>query len=365
MKMVYNSVVDSVVNMKVQIFVMTHKKFNPPSNPIYVPLQVGAALNENLGYIRDDSGDSISELNPYYGELTGMYWLWKNYHDADLIGICHYRRYFFNDDGKLMSKEEYEMALKDADVLVSNAMYAPKSYMEYFGEAHNEKDMILAGEIIKELFSEDFDAFEKVMQGKKYYFGNLCVMKKELFDMYCEWLFSIFFEMEKYIDVSSYDDYHKRLFGFLSEELLLVYITAKRLKVKEGHIGITAEKAETVEFKRAMGQLVKMGQFSEARQLFYDFLKLRPDVQLELSDIKNEIPDIELILFILEKEKEQGITGMYAVSKNLSQLISHLRIVREIMKKEQNGEKINETDIEYINKTNVSEIMRQIIIANI
>ena len=83
MKMVYNSVVDSVVNMKVQIFVMTHKKFNPPSNPIYVPLQVGAALNENLGYIRDDSGDSISELNPYYGELTGMYWLWKNYHDAE------------------------------------------------------------------------------------------------------------------------------------------------------------------------------------------------------------------------------------------------------------------------------------------
>ena len=36
-----------------------------------------------------------------------------------------------------------------------------------------------------------------------------------------------------------------------------------------------------------------------------------------------------------------------------------------ILEKEKNGEKINETDIEYINKTNVSEIMRQIIIANI
>lgn len=123
------------------------------------------------------------------------------------------------------------------------------------------------------------------MQGKKYYFGNLCVMKKSCLICIVSGFFN-FFEMEKYIDVSSYDDYHKRLFGFLSEELLLVYITAKRLKVKEGHIGITAEKAETVEFKRAMGQLVKMGQFSEARQLFYDFLKLRPDVQLELSDIK-------------------------------------------------------------------------------
>ena len=351
--------------MKTQIFVMTHKKFNPPNNPIYIPLQVGAALNPNLGYMRDDAGDSISALNPYYGELTGMYWLWKNYHDVDIIGICHYRRFFFNERGTLMTQEEYEAALQDADVMVSNCIHAPTSYLEYFGNSHNIKDMLLAGDIIKILFPEDTQAFEEVMHQDKYYFGNLCVMKKSLFDAYCDWLFTIFFEMEKYIDVSSYDDYHKRLFGFLSEELLLVYITAKRLKVKEGHIGITAEKAETVEFKRAMGQLVKMGQFSEARQLFYDFLKLRPDVQLELSDIKNEIPDIELILFILEKEKEQGITGMYAVSKNLSQLISHLRIVREIMKKEQNGEKINETDIEYINKTNVSEIMRQIIIANI
>lgn len=92
--------------------------------------------------------------------------------------------------------------------------------------------------------------------------------------------------MEKYIDVSSYDDYHKRIFGFLSEELLMVYITSKKLKIKEGHVGITAEKAETVEFKLAMVQLVRTGQFTEARKLFYDFLKLRPDVQLELSDIK-------------------------------------------------------------------------------
>ena len=81
--------------MKTQIFVMTHKKFNPPKDTVYVPLQVGSALNPDLGYMKDDTGDSISDLNPYYGELTGMYWLWKNYSDVDIIGICHYRRYFF------------------------------------------------------------------------------------------------------------------------------------------------------------------------------------------------------------------------------------------------------------------------------
>lgn len=58
-------------------FCYDSQKFNPPNNPIYIPLQVGAALNLDLGYMRDDVGDSISALNPYYGELTGMYWLWK------------------------------------------------------------------------------------------------------------------------------------------------------------------------------------------------------------------------------------------------------------------------------------------------
>ena len=101
--------------MKTQIFVMTHKKFNPPNNPIYIPLQVGAALNPDLGYMRDDVGDSISALNPYYGELTGMYWLWKNYHDADLIGICHYRRFFFNERGTLMTQEEYETFIRTVE----------------------------------------------------------------------------------------------------------------------------------------------------------------------------------------------------------------------------------------------------------
>ncbi len=351
--------------MRTKIFVMTHKKFHSPKDPVYVPLQVGRALGEDLGYLGDDTGDSISELNPYYGELTGVYWLWKNYQDADIIGICHYRRFFFNENKQLMTQEEYEESLEQADVMVSNPMLAPGTYLEYFGAAHNKKDMLLAGEIIKEFFPEDYPAFEAVMQGSKYYFGNLCVMRKELFDSYCAWLFAIFFEMESRIDVSSYDDYHKRIFGFLSEELLLVYITARKLKVKEGHIGITAEKAETVEFKTAMGQLVKTGQFTEARQLFYDFLKIRPDVQLELSDIKNEIPDIELILFILEKEKEQGTAGFYQVSGDLKKLIVHLRRLKEILSHNKDGMQLEEAEQQYLDSHFVSELAKEVIEANI
>lgn len=351
--------------MKTQIFVMTHKKFNPPRDSIYVPLHVGRALGADLGYQGDDTGDNISALNPFYGELTGLYWLWKNYHDVDLIGVCHYRRYFFHESGKLLTREQYEVALQDADIMVSDPIYAPKPYLKYFGEAHNVNDMILAGNTIQRLFPDDYWAFEEVMQGSKYYFGNLCVMSKKLFDSYCEWLFSIFFAMEDKIDITGYDDYHKRLFGFLSEELLLVYITARGLRVKEGHVGITAEKAETVEFKLAMDQLIKQAQFTEARSLFYDFLKIRPDVQLELSDIKNEIPDIELILFILEKEQEQGEEGFYHVSHNLKDLIIHLRTLKEILIRKKTGTGLSGMDKQYLENNHVSEIAIEVISVNL
>ena len=40
--------------MSVTIFTMTHKKFPTPGDLIYVPLQVGRAGAEDLGYIGDD-----------------------------------------------------------------------------------------------------------------------------------------------------------------------------------------------------------------------------------------------------------------------------------------------------------------------
>ena len=92
--------------MKVKIYTMTHKKFQEPEDAIYVPLHVGRAGAADLGYLGDDTGDSISRWNNYYGELTGVYWVWKNEEDADIIGVSHYRRFFLNGQRKLMTPQE-------------------------------------------------------------------------------------------------------------------------------------------------------------------------------------------------------------------------------------------------------------------
>ena len=77
-------------------------------------------------------------------------------------------------------------------------------------------------------------AYDKVMDSKKLYQYNMLIAKKELVDEYCHWLFSILFELEKITDISDYDKYNKRIYGFLSERLFNVWLEKNdNLKVKE------------------------------------------------------------------------------------------------------------------------------------
>ena len=81
----------------VRIVIAAHKEAKLPEGECYLPVFVGAALHkgeDNLPpYCRDDQGENISEKNPLYCELTGLYWAWKNL-DCDAIGLAHYRRHF-------------------------------------------------------------------------------------------------------------------------------------------------------------------------------------------------------------------------------------------------------------------------------
>ena len=62
------------------IYVITHKVFDDSNleGDHYRILHVGTNDNCKDSYLRDDTGDNISEKNPNYCELTGLYWIWKN-----------------------------------------------------------------------------------------------------------------------------------------------------------------------------------------------------------------------------------------------------------------------------------------------
>lgn len=79
--------------MSIKIIIAAHKKYWMPTDPVYLPVHVGAEGKASIGYTPDNTGDNISSKNPHFCELTGLYWAWKNL-DADYLGLVHYRRYF-------------------------------------------------------------------------------------------------------------------------------------------------------------------------------------------------------------------------------------------------------------------------------
>ena len=214
-----------------KIYVVTHKKCEIPDDELYVRLQVGKEINQDFGYLGDNNGDNISLKNPNYCELTGMYWMWKNT-KTDKIGLCHYRRYFMRNK-TFMTKEYIDSILDEYDVILPPKILWKETVYNQYAINHKEEDMVVVREVIKEKYEEYLRAFDHVMDGHTAYITNMMITHKEILNKYCEWLFDILFEVERRIDISNYNDYQKRVFGFVSERLLNVWIANNELKVRE------------------------------------------------------------------------------------------------------------------------------------
>lgn len=229
--------------MKTVILVATHKNYCIPQDNMYLPIHVGAAGSSlSLPYATDNTGDNISAKNPHYCELTAIYWVWKNL-DADAIGLVHYRRHFAFRKPGLFCKDKFPFILSSTEVeslLKTHSLLLPKqrnyfietNYSHYI-HAHPAESLDKTREIILKQFPEYVAAFDSVMKRTKAHMFNMFIMKKELFHSYCSWLFSILFELEKQLDISCYDSYNQRIFGFVSELLLDVYVTKNNLAYKE------------------------------------------------------------------------------------------------------------------------------------
>ena len=223
--------------MKTTIIVATHKPYWMPEDPVYLPVHVGAAGKESLGFQRDDEGENISGKNPNYCELTGLYWAWKNL-DADCIGLAHYRRYFSKGFGKdkkerILTKKDLEKRLSDTDVLLPKPRhYWIESNYSHYAHAHHAADLDKTREILEEKCPEYIPAFDRCMKKTSGHRFNMFVMKKVLLDQYCTWLFGILFELEKRLDISSYSKNDSRVFGFVSERLLDVWIDTNSIPYK-------------------------------------------------------------------------------------------------------------------------------------
>lgn len=221
---------------KIEMFVITHRKLflKVPEN--YKIIGVGKYGKENSKTILCDSiGENIANKNANYCELTAIYWLWKNYDLPDYIGICHYRRFFVNGiKSKIYSTNKLEEIMQKYDVILPYKVKEKPDVWGYFANSISgrEKDLLSLEELIRKDYPDYYDYFEKVMHSRSASFCNMMVMKKADFNNYCSWLFELLEKYEKMVDLEDYTKQEQRIYGFMSEFLLNVWIEKESKSVK-------------------------------------------------------------------------------------------------------------------------------------
>ena len=238
--------------MNIKIIVAAHKKYWMPTDPVYLPVHVGAEGKTDakgrpldLGYVKDNTGENISAKNANYCELTGLYWAWKNL-EADYIGLAHYRRHFtvsrnpFTDKkSRVISGEELQHAIKaagknGAEILLPKPRnyWIETNYSQY-AHAHHAADLDTTREILKERYAGYVPAWDASMKRTSGHRFNMFIMKRDKFDEYCAWLFDVLFELERRLDISSYNKNDSRVFGFVSERMLDVWVETNGYRYRE------------------------------------------------------------------------------------------------------------------------------------
>lgn len=231
--------------------VCCHKQDKWASDECYLPVQVGRAISQvELGIEGDDTGENISVKNRSYCELTGLYWAWKNLKGVDYIGLCHYRRYFnFNErgtdfldhtpkrveefEGLNLKLPNVERLFEKQDVVLAKPRHYSHNLSIEYGDLHVSDDLRTIRKVVQELTPSYEGALNKVLfHRNKMAHYNMFVMKWADFERYCEWLFTILEEAERRVDTSNYSDVQKRIWGYVGERLLNVYVEHHKMRVK-------------------------------------------------------------------------------------------------------------------------------------
>lgn len=241
---------------RVKVFVLYHKRAPMFRSDCFEPLQTGCAnATEALGLLRDDDGENISEKNDRYAELTGNYWVWKNYlpqhPEIEYVGFCHYRRFldFWKRPvcdvmpfGREMSFARFEKrfaskytesnilrAIGGFDIVVpsefSTRQFGRSNYVHYLECGHPQRDLDRLVEIIARQCPEYMPEVTEYLQGDSGYYCLNYLMRRELFESFMRWWFPLVDELVASSDWSGYVRYEEsKVPAFLAERFFNVWL---------------------------------------------------------------------------------------------------------------------------------------------
>lgn len=267
-----------------KIFVVYYKPAPLVKTEIFEPIQAGRAiaktpsrkgtftedeinwLNENM--IGDNTGENISEFNRNFAEITALYWIWKNT-AYPFVGMFQYRRFLSLNDNAHYPYVEFpsmrfrHLGIKHLEGFIKEFLHDLKLEKEYilpwfatydvllaepiklntyaqYQKEHVISDLDLALKIIKQKYPEMYDfAVENLNSEDGFYPSNLFVTRREIFNNYASWLFSVLLPLYEEIkeDINTRDTEQKLALAYVSERLFTIYFRYQQkyhgLRIKE------------------------------------------------------------------------------------------------------------------------------------
>ena len=207
-----------------KVYVVHHKLIAPMWEQFLRPIRVGNHNDLQKGAITDNTGDHMADKNREYAELTALYWMWKNDTTSTHLGLWHYRRWMLPDATKHASQLKQDIIhykyvdwlglVRDEGLQLTEAAIKEACmrsdvilpYPEQMIEINIEKQF--AGAVSQPLLDVVYRAFERLypdypslreflQQNDKASLRNLMIVRRDLVDNYCNFLFPLLEEAAK------------------------------------------------------------------------------------------------------------------------------------------------------------------------
>ena len=162
-------------------------------------------------WLTEQIGENISNLNSYFSEWTGLYWIWKNklknIDDNDWVGNCHYRKLWLNKlydkKQKFSHKSLYSNLLSpsnpiflDCDVVQVQPIFLKNdTVFQQFENVHNKN---ILENCINFLETEDRNKFKEYLSGNKICGLPMFIAKAHIFKSYCKSVFPFLYNCLDY-----------------------------------------------------------------------------------------------------------------------------------------------------------------------
>ena len=172
--------------MKIYVVGSSKNKFLPLDN-----------IREKFLIDQKHEGDNIDFLNPWYCELTGIYYLWKHC-DDDIVGLEHYRTYFWKD-GHPINEEQIKEELTKGDIICGGYNCSNNGAKTLrpgltTNSKHTDESFLKTVELFDKKFS---DYLRNYWNGHRFWCCNIFIGSSKILNEWMKFFFDVIIEFEK------------------------------------------------------------------------------------------------------------------------------------------------------------------------